>query len=164
MTMGMLLVALRAASTGCAAFVTITSTFACTSSAASPVGLVIGKAKFEGNVAPLGPSQFLQALLERGEPALPFRIIFGKPLQYSDAPHSLALLRARGKRPRRRDAEQCDEIATFHSITSSARASSVSGTSRPSALAVLRLMTRSYLAGACTGRSPGFSPLRMRST
>ena len=51
-----------------------------------------------------------------------------------------------------------------HSITSSARASSVGGTSRPSALAVLRLMTSSYLVGACTGRSAGFSPLRMRST
>src|SRR5262245_59610909 len=51
-----------------------------------------------------------------------------------------------------------------HSITSSARASSVGGTSMPSALAVLRLMTSSYLVGACTGRSAGFSPLRMRST
>ena len=51
-----------------------------------------------------------------------------------------------------------------HSITSSARASSVGGTSRPSALAVLRLITSSYLVGACTGRSAGFSPLRMRST
>src|SRR5215217_4445614 len=50
-----------------------------------------------------------------------------------------------------------------HSITSSARASSVGGISRPSALAVLRLMTSSYLVGACTGRSAGFSPLRMRS-
>src|SRR5215211_5851071 len=40
-----------------------------------------------------------------------------------------------------------------HSITSSARASSVGGISRPSALAVLRLMTSSYLVGACTGRS-----------
>src|SRR5262249_58897597 len=40
-----------------------------------------------------------------------------------------------------------------HSITSSARARSVGGTSRPSALAVLRLMTSSYLVGACTGRS-----------
>ena len=38
------------------------------------------------------------------------------------------------------------------------------GTSRPSALAVLRLITSSYLVGACTGRSAGFSPLRMRST
>ena len=35
-----------------------------------------------------------------------------------------------------------------HSITSSARASSVGGTSRPSALAVLRLITNSYLVGA----------------
>ena len=32
------------------------------------------------------------------------------------------------------------------------------------AFAVLRLMTSSYLVGACTGRSAGFSPLRMRST
>src|SRR5262249_21199909 len=51
-----------------------------------------------------------------------------------------------------------------HSITSSARASNVTGTSRPSALAVLRLITSSYLVGACTGRSAGFSPLSMRST
>src|SRR5215204_5775418 len=51
-----------------------------------------------------------------------------------------------------------------YSITSSARASTVAGTSRPSAFAVLRLMTSSYLVGACTGRSAGFSPLRMRST
>ena len=38
------------------------------------------------------------------------------------------------------------------------------GTSRPSARAVLRLMTSSYLVGACTGRSAGFSPFRIRST
>ena len=50
-----------------------------------------------------------------------------------------------------------------HSITSSARASKLGGTSRPSALAVLRLTTSSYLVGVCTGRSAGFSPLRMRS-
>src|SRR2546422_5010502 len=51
-----------------------------------------------------------------------------------------------------------------HSITSSAWASSVGGTSMPSALAVSRLITVSYLVGACTGRSTGFSPLRVRST
>ena len=38
------------------------------------------------------------------------------------------------------------------------------GTSRPSALAVLRLITGSNFVGACTGRSAGLSPLRMRST
>jgi hypothetical protein len=51
-----------------------------------------------------------------------------------------------------------------HSITSSARAISVGGISRPSAFAALKLITSSYLVGACTGRSAGFSPLRTRST
>src|SRR3984893_3193517 len=74
------------------------------------------------------------------------------------------LLQAPRERPRsRRIAEQRDEGAALHSITSSARASSDDGTSKPSVLAVLRLITSSYLVGACTGRSAGFSPLRMRS-
>src|SRR5262249_11242027 len=51
-----------------------------------------------------------------------------------------------------------------HSITSSERASTLGGTARPSALAALRLITSSYLFGACTGSSAGFSPFRMRST
>jgi GcrA cell cycle regulator len=55
-------------------------------------------------------------------------------------------------------------FARLHSITSSARASSAGGNVKPSALAVFRLITVSYLVGACTGRSAGFSPLRMRST
>src|SRR5215471_18030007 len=42
-----------------------------------------------------------------------------------------------------------------YSITSSARANSVGGTSRPSALAVARLMTRSNLVGCCTPRIDG---------
>src|SRR3974390_3251737 len=74
-------------------------------------------------------------------------------------------LRAPRKRPPRRcPANHSDELASPHSITSSARASNDGGTVRPSALAVFRLMTISYLVGACTGRSAGFSPLRMRST
>src|SRR5262245_44816041 len=65
----------------------------------------------------------------------------------------------------RRAAECRDEIAPPHySITSSARTSTAAGTSRPSALAAFRLMTVWYLVGAWTGRSAGFSPLRMRST
>src|SRR5213082_438575 len=46
-----------------------------------------------------------------------------------------------------------------HSMTSDARARTVVGTARPSVFAVLRLSTVSYLVGACTGRSAGFSPL-----
>src|SRR5262245_4886452 len=61
-------------------------------------------------------------------------------------------------------AQQRDEIAPPHSITSSASCCSWTGTSRPSALAVLRLMTNSYFVGNWIGSSAGVAPLRMRST
>jgi hypothetical protein len=68
------------------------------------------------------------------------------------------LLRARREPPRRCTAEQCDELAALHhSITSSARASNVGGTSRPS-LAVLRLTCSSNLVGCCTGRAATLAP------
>jgi len=57
-----------------------------------------------------------------------------------------------------------DELASPHSITSSARASSEGGTSRLSALAALRLMASSSLVGCWTGKSAGFSPRSTRST
>jgi hypothetical protein len=69
---------------------------------------------------------------------------------------------ARHHRPRRRAPEPRDERPPFHWITSSAVASSVSGMVRPSALAVFMLMTSSNLVGNMTGRSAGFSPLRIR--
>src|ERR1700676_556909 len=56
-----------------------------------------------------------------------------------------------------------DKVCVY-SITSSARPSIIGGTVRPNALAVLRLMTSSYLVGYCAGRSAGFAPFRMRST
>ena len=73
----------------------------------------------------------------------------------------------RGKRPHCRDAaEKRDEVAPSHghSMISSAAINMVGDTLRSSDLAALRLMTNSNLVGACTGRSLGFSPLRMRST
>jgi hypothetical protein len=51
-----------------------------------------------------------------------------------------------------------------HSITSSAIVSSLSGIVRPSAFAVLRLITSSNLVGCSTGGSPALAPLRIRST
>src|SRR6202022_2221585 len=51
-----------------------------------------------------------------------------------------------------------------YSITSSAATSRPGGTVRPSAFAVLRLTAVSNLVAACTGRSAGLSPRRMRST
>src|SRR5262245_20340023 len=79
-------------------------------------------------------------------------------MQHSELAIVPRLLRSCRQWPRRcRAAEQHDELAPgAHSITSSARASSVGGTVMPSAFAVLRLITNSYLVGACTGRSAGF--------
>src|SRR5262245_14828409 len=51
---------------------------------------------------------------------------------------------------------------TRYSITSSASARSRSGTVSPSALAAFKLITSSNLVDCITGRSAGFSPLRMR--
>jgi hypothetical protein len=59
--------------------------------------------------------------------------------------------------------ERRRSAAPLHSITSSARASSVGGMSSPSALAVLTLITSSNFVDRWIGRSPGFSPLRMRA-
>src|SRR5262249_16885434 len=79
---------------------------------------------------------------------------------------NLKRLRARRERPRRRRAaaHERDELAAPHSITSSARASSVGGTSRPRALAVLRLIANSNLVGCSTGSSAGLAPCRIRCT
>src|SRR6516162_461894 len=70
------------------------------------------------------------------------------------------LLRPRRQRPsRRRTAEKGDEVtALHHSITSLARASSASGTVRPSVVAVLRLITNSNFVGWITGRSAALAP------
>src|SRR5262245_57235426 len=57
----------------------------------------------------------------------------------------------------RRAAEQRDELAALdHSITSSARASSVAGMSRPNDLAVRRLTINSNRVACSMGRSAGF--------
>src|SRR5262249_3736152 len=58
--------------------------------------------------------------------------------------------------------EECPPL--HYSITSSARARSDGGIVRPSAFAVLRLMTSSNLVGCSTARSPGLAPFRILST
>src|SRR5262249_36688753 len=125
------------------------------------IGSPIQPMVFDRHVLALGVAGFVEAFTERRDNA---RGGIGRPL-VDEADHRHRwLLRARRERPCCRAAENRDEIAALHSITSSARASSVGGTSRPSAFAVLRLITSSYLVGSWTGNSAGFSPLRMRST
>src|SRR5262249_12441965 len=93
------------------------------------------------------PAVSLKCLPECHEPRLYLGVIFGVADEHPDP--TGRLLRARRERPCDGTAEEGDELATLHrcnhSITSSASASNLSGTSRPSAFAVLRLMIISNL-------------------
>jgi hypothetical protein len=58
--------------------------------------------------------------------------------------------------------EDLQNYRPLHSITSSAATCRLTGTVSPSALAVLRFIVSPNLVGCTTGRSAGFSPLRIR--
>src|ERR1700730_5957941 len=112
----------------------------------------------------LRPSSAFEPLSEPRKACLHFRIILGGAHEHTYPPHPLGLLRTHPHRPRRHCAsEERDEFAAGHSMTSSARCWRCKGTSWPSALAALRLITSSNLTGAWTGSSLGVAPLRMRS-
>src|SRR5262245_28645263 len=122
-----------------------------------------GPTSLDLRIAAVCPTQLLQCLPERRNAGLAFGIVCGYGHKNTDPPHPLALLRASRERPRRRRAQQHDELAApDHSITSSARASRLFGTVSPRVLAVLRLMNNSNLLTCCTGRLAGFSPFRIR--
>src|SRR5215471_11649177 len=135
---------------------------------ANQLGSEVGKAiilvripQFDDYIASFDITQVVQALAERCQ-AIRHRWL--SRVQPSDN-RDRCLLRTRRERPRgRRPAEQRDELAALHSITSSARPSGIGDTSRPSVLAVLRLIASSNFVGCWTGRSDGFSPRRIRST
>src|SRR5262249_12313439 len=116
------------------------------------------------NVAVLHPSERLKSLSERIGAGFYFWIVLGECMQEHNAPHPLRLLRVGAERPRNRAAEQGDEGAALHSITSWAARSRPGGTVRPSAFAFLRLTIVSNLVPACPGGSAVLSPRRMRST
>jgi hypothetical protein len=66
-----------------------------------------------------------------------------------------------GRWPSRRTKPR-DELPPVHSVTSSARTRRDVGKVMPSALATLTLRANSAFVDSCTGRSAGFSPLRIR--
>src|SRR5262249_26773956 len=105
-----------------------------------PFVLIPGEAIFDSDVLTLDKACVFQTLTERGEELWG---VAGRPGGEDPDHWHHRLLRARRERPSSRAAEQRDELAPFHSITSSARASSVGGTVRPSSLAVLRLTASS---------------------
>src|SRR6516225_5612975 len=124
--------------------------------------LMFRRAVFDHDVLALDEACFLQALTEGGHEV---HSVSERGVPQEPNHRHFWLLRVCRERPHRsRAAEERDELAAVHSITSSARASSVGGTSRPSALAVLRLITSSNRVGCTTGSSAGLAPLRILST
>src|SRR5262249_41064412 len=108
------------------------------------LGASLRPAILDRNGPILDPAEFAQPLHKCGDP----RALRRRPgrAQEPNGRQLSRLLRARRRRPRRSHAaKQRDEVApSDHSITSSARTSSVGDTSKPRALAVLRLRTVSY--------------------
>src|SRR5262245_16891069 len=129
-----------------------------------PIDLIFGPAIFDRYIYALDVARLPQSLAE--SPQTVGKSVRRCGVEEPDHRHR-RLLRACRKRQcsgRHRAAEQRDELAPVHSITSSARASSVGGISRPSVLAVVRLTMKSNLVGCSTGRSLGFAPRRILST
>src|SRR5262249_36729870 len=102
-------------------------------------------------ISALDEAMGTQLIEERDDP----RRVASNLGQKAETVGAVSLLPSRRQRPGRRPAEQRDELAPLdlctHSITSSARASSVGGTSRPSIRAVDALMTSSNFDDCTTG-------------
>jgi hypothetical protein len=64
-------------------------------------------------------------LYERRDGIFPHGVVLVTRHEDAEAPHAVALLRVRCEWPRRRAAEERDELAAFHSMISSAMASSL---------------------------------------
>src|SRR5262249_48988234 len=125
------------------------------------IKVILRRAVFDRDVLILDVAGFPQPMAKRGHEVR--YVSKRRAAQKPDHWHRL-LLPARRKRPCCRAAEERYERAAFHSITSSARASSVGGISIPNMRAVCTLMTSSNLADCSTGKSAGLAPLRMRPT
>src|SRR5262249_31974841 len=115
------------------------------------VGASFRKPILEGDGAAFDPAEFAQTGHQGSKP-----LAVGRArawYEHADERLFCGLLRSRRERPGRCAAESQDEIAPSHSITSSARASSVGGTATPRILAVWWLMTSSNFNACTTGRS-----------
>jgi hypothetical protein len=87
-----------------------------------PIVVITVPPKVHPHVAAIDPTEARKRLSERRDASLRQGIVFVVRHEHADAPHAVALLRARRQRPRRRAAEERDCLAPIHSITSSASA------------------------------------------
>src|SRR5262249_28289029 len=121
------------------------------------VKLIPCPAVFDCHVAAFNNACFIQTSSERGRKVRGRGGLWRTTAQESDRRHR-RLLCARRERPYRRAAEQFDELAPLHSITSSARNKSDAGMDKPKASAVRKFKTCSNLVGRSIGTSAGLAP------
>src|SRR5262245_53684062 len=126
-----------------------------------PIVLTLSPTIVERDVLTLDKARFIESLPdERNQ-----RRVDSRRTTAEQSDHwQCTLLRTRRERPRGRAADERDERAALHSITSSARSRIDVGSSIPIALAVLRLMAISNFVACSTGKSPAFAPLRILAT
>jgi hypothetical protein len=80
---------------------------------ANALGIACAPACVDPHVCTDGPPQLLQALHERHEAGLSFRIVCGERQEHPDATHPIRLLRSRRERPcRSRAAEHSQECSS----------------------------------------------------
>jgi hypothetical protein len=161
-TMGMVAVAALAATAAGGASATMDSSLVCNQFAGhgrQSIIMALCPVVLDRYISPLDEAGFVQAVSESGDLIAQW---FRRGCR-KNTYHRCPLLCACPKRPRRRAADQPDELApSDHSITSSATLSSDGGTLMSSVRAVSALMTSSNLDACTTGKSAGFAPLRMR--
>src|SRR5262249_52386055 len=73
-------------------------------------------ARVDAHIMAVDPAQFPQPAEERRDAGSAFRIVRGGAHEHADAPHPLALLRARRERPCGSAADERDELAAFQLI------------------------------------------------
>src|SRR5260370_16608929 len=121
-----------------------------------PLVVSLGVAVLEANILTLDIPEIMES---------PSKRVDGRPgldRKDTDRDYFPLLLSTCGERPSNRTADQSDELATLHSITCSAPASSILGITMPRAFAVLRLITSSTFAAASTATSSPLPPPMIR--
>jgi hypothetical protein len=83
------------------------------------IGVKAAPPNVNTHVAAIGPTEARKRLNERRDASLPKAIVFVEPLEHSDTPHALRLLRVPRQWPSHRAAKARNEFAPSHLQSSS---------------------------------------------